>query len=240
MSTVMMRVGRDLSAVSRQRRRKEDEWTEAADFPPPCHRGCPEEVLFPRSRSRWLEDHGRKNESLDGSKSPVARWWPFAPQCTHLGLRVPTGGMRKAAAFSCPSPLVSGFPWTATCLSGPAPRSLDQYAVKIENGNEISPRCCQTTGVGAMRRLLDWLENRTGIETASPEVSSTRTFPRRARSWHQAFGSVAVFAFLLQVFTGILLAFNYAPTPGDAYNSLRYIVGELTRRRKVIRGLHSP
>ena len=46
--------------------------------------------------------------------------------------------------------------------------------------------------------------------------------------WHQVLGSVAMFAFLTQVVTGILLAFNYAPTPGDAYDSLRYIVTELT------------
>ena len=86
-----------------------------------------------------------------------------------------------------------------------------------------------------MRRVIDWLENRTGIETA------VRSFlyeeiPASA-GWHQAFGSVAVFAFLMQVFTGILLAFNYAPTPGDAYNSLRYIVTELTGG-SIIRGLH--
>jgi quinol-cytochrome oxidoreductase complex cytochrome b subunit len=34
-----------------------------------------------------------------------------------------------------------------------------------------------------------------------------------------------------------LLAFNYAPTPGDAYNSLRYILTEVTGGR-LIRGLH--
>ncbi|HUS07178.1 MAG TPA: cytochrome b N-terminal domain-containing protein, partial [Bryobacteraceae bacterium] len=55
--------------------------------------------------------------------------------------------------------------------------------------------------------------------------------------WHQVFGSIAVFLFLTQVFTGILLAFNYAPTPGEAYNSLKYIVTELTGGR-MIRGLH--
>ncbi len=86
-----------------------------------------------------------------------------------------------------------------------------------------------------MRRLIDWLENRTGIETA------VRSFLYEdipaSSGWHQAFGSVAVFAFLMQVFTGILLAFNYAPTPGDAYNSLRYIVTELTGG-STIRGLH--
>jgi quinol-cytochrome oxidoreductase complex cytochrome b subunit/mono/diheme cytochrome c family protein len=51
------------------------------------------------------------------------------------------------------------------------------------------------------------------------------------------FGSVAVFCFLVQAFTGILLAFNYAPTPGDAYNSVRYIVTELTGG-ELIRNLH--
>ncbi len=48
---------------------------------------------------------------------------------------------------------------------------------------------------------------------------------------------MAVFLFLTQAFTGVLLAFNYAPTPGDAYNSLRYILTELTGGR-LIRGLH--
>ena len=46
-----------------------------------------------------------------------------------------------------------------------------------------------------------------------------------------------MFLFLTQAFTGALLAFNYAPTPGDAYNSLRYILTELTGGR-LIRGLH--
>lgn len=43
--------------------------------------------------------------------------------------------------------------------------------------------------------------------------------------------------FLIQGVTGALLAFNYAPTPGDAYNSVRYIMTELTGGR-LIRGLH--
>jgi ubiquinol-cytochrome c reductase cytochrome b subunit len=55
--------------------------------------------------------------------------------------------------------------------------------------------------------------------------------------WHQVFGSIALFLFMTQAFTGILLALNYAPTPGEAYNSLRYIVTELTAGR-LIRGLH--
>jgi ubiquinol-cytochrome c reductase cytochrome b subunit len=86
-----------------------------------------------------------------------------------------------------------------------------------------------------MRRLSAWIDHRTGIQTA------VRNFLYEeipaSSSWHQVFGSVAVFLFLTQAFTGALLAFNYAPTPGDAYNSLRYILTELTGGR-LIRGLH--
>ncbi len=48
---------------------------------------------------------------------------------------------------------------------------------------------------------------------------------------------MAVFFFVIQVFTGGLLAFNYAPTPGEAYNSVKYIMTELTGG-PLIRGLH--
>ncbi len=87
----------------------------------------------------------------------------------------------------------------------------------------------------AARKAIDWLEHRTGLETA------IRSFLYEdipgSSGWPQVFGSVAAFLFLTQVFTGILLAFNYAPTPGDAYNSLRYIVTEVTCGR-LVRGLH--
>ncbi|MBC7771241.1 MAG: cytochrome b N-terminal domain-containing protein, partial [Pyrinomonadaceae bacterium] len=55
--------------------------------------------------------------------------------------------------------------------------------------------------------------------------------------WHQVFGSIAVFSFLIQLVTGILLSFNYAPTPGEAWNSVRYIMTELTGGA-MMRGLH--
>jgi ubiquinol-cytochrome c reductase cytochrome b subunit len=83
--------------------------------------------------------------------------------------------------------------------------------------------------------VSDWLDHRTGLRTA------VRTFLYEdipaSSGWHQVFGSVAIFLFLVQAFTGALLAFNYAPTPGDAYNSLRYILTEVTAGR-LMRGLH--
>ena len=82
---------------------------------------------------------------------------------------------------------------------------------------------------------LDWLEERTGLPSAVTHFMNEEV-PASA-GWHQVFGSVALFCFMVQVFTGILLAMNYAPTPGEAYNSVKYIATELTGGR-MIRGLH--
>jgi len=84
-------------------------------------------------------------------------------------------------------------------------------------------------------RVQVWLDHRTGLETAVRNFLYEQI--PASSSWHQVFGSVALFLFLVQAFTGALLAFNYAPTPGDAYNSLRYIMAEVTGGR-LMRGLH--
>jgi ubiquinol-cytochrome c reductase cytochrome b subunit len=89
--------------------------------------------------------------------------------------------------------------------------------------------------VGRLQRVAEWADHRTGIESAIRNFLYEQI--PASSGWHQVFGSVATFLFMLQAFTGILLAFNYAPTPGDAYNSLRYIVTEVTGGR-LIRGLH--
>ena len=86
-----------------------------------------------------------------------------------------------------------------------------------------------------MRKIIDWLEHRTGIETAIRNFLY-EDIPASS-GWHQIIGSTAVFFFIIQVFTGGLLAFNFAPTPGDSYNSVRYIMTELTGGH-LIRGLH--
>jgi ubiquinol-cytochrome c reductase cytochrome b subunit len=83
--------------------------------------------------------------------------------------------------------------------------------------------------------INDWLDHRTGIHTAVRQFLYEEI--PASSGWHQVFGSVAIFLFMVQAFTGALLAFNYAPTPGDAYNSLRYILTEVTAGR-LIRGLH--
>src|ERR1039458_487663 len=84
-------------------------------------------------------------------------------------------------------------------------------------------------------KIIEWLEHRTGIQNAIKNFLY-EDIPASS-GWHQVIGSMAVFFFIIQVFTGGLLAFNYAPTPGEAYNSVKYIMTELTGG-SLIRGLH--
>src|SRR5579864_1524219 len=44
--------------------------------------------------------------------------------------------------------------------------------------------------------------------------------------WAAAFGSLLLFAFMLQVLTGILLAMNYSPSVESAWPSVKFIQSE--------------
>ena len=83
--------------------------------------------------------------------------------------------------------------------------------------------------------FLEALDDRTGIPSGIRHFLGEEI--PASSGWHQVFGSVALFMILVQFFTGILLAFNYAPTTGQAYDSLRYIMTEVTGGR-LMRGLH--
>jgi ubiquinol-cytochrome c reductase cytochrome b subunit len=83
--------------------------------------------------------------------------------------------------------------------------------------------------------FIEVFDRRTGLHSALQKFLYEEI--PASSGWHQVFGSVALFLILTQFFTGAMLAFNYAPTPGDAYNSLRYILTEVTAGR-LMRGLH--
>ena len=86
-----------------------------------------------------------------------------------------------------------------------------------------------------MRKVSTWFDDRTGLITLASQFLSEEI--PESTGWPQAFGSVALFLCLVQAFTGILLSLNYAGTPGDAYNSLTYIIRDVPMGR-LIRGLH--
>ena len=77
-----------------------------------------------------------------------------------------------------------------------------------------------------LRRLLDWLEDRAGIEDVL-----------ESSGWSQVLGSVALFAFLVQAVTGILLAPVNSSAPASAYDSVRNIMTHVAAGR-LLHSLH--
>src|ERR1700761_2960621 len=88
---------------------------------------------------------------------------------------------------------------------------------------------------GLISQFAAWVDDRTGLQTAISGFL-LEDIPASA-GWPQVFGSVALFLFLVQGLTGILLAFNYAPTTGEAYSSVEYILRQVAGGR-MIHGLH--
>jgi ubiquinol-cytochrome c reductase cytochrome b subunit len=82
---------------------------------------------------------------------------------------------------------------------------------------------------------LTWLDRRTAIPTLIQDFLH-ENIPASA-GWPQVFGSIALFLFLTQALTGVLLALNYAATAGEAYQSLQYII-HLVVAGRLVRGLH--
>src|SRR2546422_738289 len=73
-----------------------------------------------------------------------------------------------------------------------------------------------------VRSLALWLDQRLHLtrlfaSTAGHEV------PASAHSWFYVFGSGTLLCFVIQIVTGICLAFVYAPTAHDAWTSLIYL-----------------
>lgn len=90
-----------------------------------------------------------------------------------------------------------------------------------------------------MRSLISqftgWVDHRTGLRTAVSQFLF-EDIPASA-GWPHVFGSVALFLFFIQGLTGILLALNYAPSTGEAYMSLTYIIRQVTGG-SLMHGLH--
>src|SRR6201987_5230474 len=66
----------------------------------------------------------------------------------------------------------------------------------------------------------EWLRGRLQVGTSIRETMEHR-IPRETSSWFYVFGSAAFVVFMLQIVTGIMLAFIYVPSAGEAWNSLQ-------------------
>src|SRR5580692_3421595 len=71
-----------------------------------------------------------------------------------------------------------------------------------------------------IKTIGEWLDARLQIGATITETAEHR-IPRETASWFYVFGSAAFVVFMLQIVTGILLAFIYVPSAGEAWNSLQ-------------------
>ena len=78
-----------------------------------------------------------------------------------------------------------------------------------------------------LKSIADWFEQRLQIGGAVREAM-THPVPRKSASWWYVFGSAALTLFILQVFTGIMLALIYVPSAAEAWNSLQFLNHSVT------------
>ncbi len=86
-------------------------------------------------------------------------------------------------------------------------------------------------------RLLEWVEDRFPIRVLT-EWAIHKTVPAGSGSIWYYFGGIALFLFLVQVGTGILLMFYYKPSADTAYESIRFIQSKVPFGW-LIRSIHS-
>lgn len=85
------------------------------------------------------------------------------------------------------------------------------------------------------KKIWAWTDDRTGIaELVGP--LTRHLVPPDARWWY-VFGSATLCAFMIQVVSGVALAFSYIPSSGEAYSTLQFITNDAIFGR-FLRGLH--
>lgn len=86
-------------------------------------------------------------------------------------------------------------------------------------------------GIGA------WLGERLPLDKLDLRELTNEPVPYHLKRWWFALGGTPAYLFVVQIVTGILLAFYYQPAPATAYDSVRYITDEAAFGW-YIRGVH--
>ena len=86
-------------------------------------------------------------------------------------------------------------------------------------------------------RVGDWLDERFDVRIPL-EAFLKKPVPKHAIRWYFCLGGITFALFLIQGVTGILLSLYYRPTPGEAYESILFIMNNV-RFGWLIRSIHS-
>ena len=82
---------------------------------------------------------------------------------------------------------------------------------------------------------VNWLEERSGL-VGGIKYFLFRKVPKET-NWFHTLGSATLTAFIVQLITGVVLAFYYKPDPETAYSSIQHITNDLTLGW-LVRGMH--
>jgi ubiquinol-cytochrome c reductase cytochrome b subunit len=87
----------------------------------------------------------------------------------------------------------------------------------------------------ALMAVWKWTDDRIGIsELLGPSMN--HLVPRDSKWWY-VFGSATMLAFIVQVVTGVALAFSYVSSSSQAYETLQFITNDAPFGR-ILRGMH--
>jgi quinol-cytochrome oxidoreductase complex cytochrome b subunit len=88
-----------------------------------------------------------------------------------------------------------------------------------------------------MSALSRWFAERVPISGDRLRELTNEPVPNHLKRWWFCLGGTPAYLFVVQIATGILLAFYYQPAPASAYESVRYITDEAAYGW-FLRGLH--
>jgi quinol-cytochrome oxidoreductase complex cytochrome b subunit len=88
-----------------------------------------------------------------------------------------------------------------------------------------------------VNRVTAWLSERIPVSGVQLRELTNEPVPNHLKRWWFCLGGTPAYLFVVQIVTGILLAFYYQPAPSTAYESVRYIT-ETARFGWYLRSLH--
>ena len=77
-----------------------------------------------------------------------------------------------------------------------------------------------------MNRVAAWFKERLPVSGEQLRELTNEPVPNHLKLWWFCLGGTPAYLFVVQIVTGILLAFYYQPSAGTAYESVRYITEE--------------
>jgi cytochrome b6 len=89
----------------------------------------------------------------------------------------------------------------------------------------------------ALARTGTWLDDRIGLSAVVPFMKKKQVPVHRHSFWYYI-GGMALFLFVLQIATGILLLFYYRPSAEGAYESVQFLMAEV-EFGWLVRSIHS-